>query len=171
MNLRKLVWHKEGYIPERYGWKNYTPTTSVNVLRHDFYHHQPDESGTLEQELRAYGGRYRFEENYTTSSDLVRDVLLFDLNKRLDRESKKFVYNNEPIMEVFFNLAKSTTNHPYYFATFLTAGYNYAQQYSMEAYNKFIRLDFLEPHKCEQNLIVDLDSGDIVSEVHKSVSR
>lgn len=170
MNLRKLIWHKQGYIPERYGWKNYTPTTSVNVLRHDFYHHQPDESGTLEQELRAYGGRYRFEETEITSWMLVSDVLKFDLVGRLKKEAKKFNYNNEPIKDIFFKVAAETSQHPYYFATFLTAGYNYAQQYNMEAYDKFIKLDFIVPHKCEQNLIVDLDSGEIVSEIHKSVS-
>ena len=138
MKLRKLTWHKKGYVPERYNWYNYEPATIVNVLRHDLMHHQPNESGTLEEELRALGARYRYEK----CGQMVGEFLVYDYAKRLKKEWANFLPT--PNLETklntkLSNISKATglDNH-LYFAKWLSEGYDYALQYDMKAYHRFM---------------------------------
>lgn len=166
-NLRKLNWHKDGYQPLRYEWKNYTRGFNEYTLRHDLMMHQPDENGTLEEELRALGARYRYDK----CDNMVKEFVMYDYAKRLKKEWANFIPT--PNLETNLNpklvsICKATgLDNPIYFAKWLSEGYEYALQYNMKAFHRFIDTNYVLYHKCELNLTVDLDTGEVVNEIHK----
>ena len=162
--LVKLTWTEEGYKPENYSWSNYRVSYSRVLLQHDLYHHQPNESGKLEEELRAYGGAFYFD-NYsfreisitmmTILAPLRYEAELFDHNVGLGiipipKATKKietFIKN-----EINFR-------YPYYVMDKVMQGWDYSKQYSRKGYHKFSKIQFKNLWKEKVNLQIDVDTG------------
>jgi hypothetical protein len=158
MFIRELKWNKDGYHPVGYNWKNYTRTTSNNVLRHDLYHHQLGEDGQVWEELRALGARHRFDDCY----QMVVDFLEFDYNKNLMINPYSRVDADACKKEFLEACSEARSN--LYFAKLLTDGFNYSSQFSSRAYGDFSKIDFEETFNSRKSIKIDLLTGLLIKE-------
>lgn len=159
MNKITLKWKRRGYQPEDYYWDNYVLSTSVHGLRHDFYHHQRFEKGTDEEELRALGGRHRFDNCHL----LIKDNLEYIYERVLWKQAKAFHFREEYINEDILDTVESVgISYPTYYAVKLSEGLQYAKKYGIEEYEEFFKIDFEAFHARRLNVSVDLSTGKVL---------
>ena len=171
-HLRKLIWVVGGYQPVGYEWNNYGLHKSGVVMKHDLYEHQIGESGTWEEEFRAFGGRQRFIDKFeivdygrnhakywkTVTTQIIKSVPTEKFDG-LDVDIERFCLD---YLEV---------EHPYFFANLLMQGYTNALQYSKEAHTRLSEIDFYSLHNAGQNITVDLMKGKVVKLTNSPEAR
>lgn len=167
-NLRKLRWTPQGYHPEGYDWWNYRVANDIKLLRHDLFEHQINETGERWEELRALGATERFTSNIKKSSVSYYTIWKPFVQAATDEFAVKSIsVKRIKCIEKFVTLME--LDNPEWCIKILMDGYEYAKQWNVIAYEKFITQEKKLNTWFENGLdvFVNLDTGKF--ETHLSV--
>lgn len=151
--LVKLIWQWSGYQPEFCNWKDFYPYCNGDMIAHDLFHHQPNELGGFNDELRAIGARVALNPITIYQARIGEDI-----EDWCEKSPNKF----EGIVLIAYHFSPSGESFEYYLAV-LKEGYKYGKTINREAYEYIKSYDFVSHHNLREDLLVDKETGEVKS--------
>lgn len=153
----KLIRHTTGYQPEHCNWKGYVAYVNGAMIAHDAFHHQPNESGTWEEELRAQGARLVMSP-ICVLRESSHITILEDWDEQYSRINRFAGYNDIPrIADYVFYLGNRDTC-----IKLLREGYEFGLTQSVQAYYK---AKFFNYAKHSSDLYLNTKTGEICNQM------
>jgi len=170
-HYRRLIWNPDGYRPVGYEWGNYVSSNNSYALRHDLFEHQLGESGTMPEEFRAVGAKYRFAPEVLTENVGTHAKFWYLALKRYVNLSRSIKEVEAPDFLGNFVFYELGLPNPQFWLHLLVEGYNNALTFPKEAWEKMKNENFKIYHKNHKNLVVDLNKGIVVKATNSKEAR
>jgi len=176
----RLIWEPRGYRPEHSAWNGFVPSLHGGIVSHDLYHHYPNETGTIEEEVRTMGARIRFDSIHFEDKGFlgfsVGDFFYHE-NRELNGglRIKKGKKSLPKIVSLVLGNAwlhreveLSTVNlFPDELLKTFTENYERASKFPLKAYKKVRDYNYMHSHNGLKDLVVNLMTGKIVGVEHE----